>query len=84
MIQRLKEILQRLSFRTGVAVLLCCVPCYIISFAQMALPLSAYTKGVLWFVFFGLAKTFQYAGLAIIGADGVKRLKRKLRRSADV
>ena len=72
--------LQRLAFRTGVVVLLCCVPCYIASFAQMALPLSAYTKGVLWVIFFGLAKTFQYAGLTIVGVEGVRRLKAMWRR----
>lgn len=67
--------LQRLSFRTGVIVLLCCVPCYILSFAQMALPISATAKGVLWFLLFGMAKTTQYAGLTILGVEGVRRLK---------
>ena len=67
--------LARLSFRTGVIVLVMCVPFYIISFAQMALPISASAKGVLWFVFFGLAKTAQYGGLTILGAEGIKRLK---------
>ena len=56
-------------------VLALCVPCYIFSFAQMALPISAQAKGILWVVFFGLAKTFQYSGLTIIGVDGWKRLK---------
>lgn len=60
--------------------LLCCVPFYIVSFAQMALPISAYAKGVLWVVFFGLAKTFQYAGLTIVGVEGVRRLKPMWRR----
>ena len=41
----------------------------------MALPISAETKGILWVVLFGLAKTFQYRGLSIIGVEGVKRLK---------
>lgn len=72
---RLKDFLTSLSFRTGVIVLLCCIPCYILSFAQMALPISAAAKGVLWFVLFGLAKTTQYAGLTILGVEGVKRLK---------
>lgn len=72
---RLKKFLASLSFRTGVIVLLCCIPCYILSFAQMALPISAAAKGVLWFVLFGLAKTTQYAGLTILGVEGVKRLK---------
>ncbi len=75
-----KELLARLSFRTGVIVLLCCIPCYLLSFAQMALPISAAAKGVLWFVLFGLAKTTQYAGLAILGAEGVKRIKAALRK----
>ncbi len=72
---KVKQWLARLSFRTGVIVLALCVPCYIFSFAQMALPLSAGTKGVLWFIFFGLAKTFQYGGLTILGVEGWKRLK---------
>lgn len=72
---RLKQLLASLSFRTGVIVLLCCIPCYILSFAQMALPISATTKGVLWFILFGLAKTTQYAGLTILGVEGVRRLK---------
>jgi len=71
----IKRWLARLSFRTGVIVLALCVPCYIFSFAQMALPISAQAKGILWVVFFGLAKTFQYSGLTIIGVDGWKRLK---------
>lgn len=67
--------LSRLSFRTGVIVLLCCIPCYILSFAQMALPISTGMKSVLWFVLFGMAKTLQYGGLTILGVEGVKRLK---------
>lgn len=77
---RLKLWLSKLSFRTGVIVLLCCVPCYILSFAQMALPISVELKSVLWFVLFGLAKTFQYGGLTILGVEGVKRLKRKFKK----
>ena len=82
--ERIQAFLQRFSFRTGVIVLALCIPCYIISFAQMALPISAATKGVLWFIFFGLAKTFQYGGLTILGVDGVKRMKNwwKSRRSS--
>ena len=80
---KIKEFLRRLSFRTGVIVLALCVPFYILSFAQMALPLSGYAKGVLWFVLFGLAKTFQYAGLTIIGVEGIKKLRRKFRRDSD-
>lgn len=80
---RVKGQLRKLSFRTGVIVLALCVPFYILSFAQMALPLSAYAKGVLWFVLFGLAKTFQYVGLTIIGAEGIKKLRRKFRRECD-
>lgn len=75
LLNKIKAWLQGLSFRTGVIVLSLCVPCYIISFAQMALPISAGAKGVLWFIFFGLAKTFQYGGLTILGVEGVRRLK---------
>lgn len=73
--QKIQIFLRRFSFRTGIIILALCVPCYIISFAQMALPISAAAKGVLWFIFFGLAKTFQYGGLTILGVDGVKRIK---------
>lgn len=73
---RCKQWLSGLSFRTGVIVLLLCIPCYILSFAQMALPISIEAKGVLWFILFGMAKTFQYGGLTILGVEGVKRLKK--------
>ena len=43
-----KHWLQSLSFRTGVIVLLCCIPFYILSFAQMLLPISVTAKGILW------------------------------------
>ena len=66
--------LQSLSFRTGVIVLLCCIPFYILSFAQMLLPISAAAKGILWTVLFGMAKTCQYGGLTILGVEGYKRL----------
>ncbi len=72
---KIKQLLQGLSFKTGVIVLALCIPFYIISFAQMALPISTEMKGVLWVVFFGLAKTFQYGGLTILGVDGWKKLK---------
>ena len=78
---RLKLWLSRLSFRTGVIVLLSCIPCYILSFAQMVLPISAGAKSVLWFVLFGMAKTLQYGGLTILGVEGVKRLKQYFKRS---
>lgn len=73
--EKIQKYLSGFSFRTGMIVLILCIPCYIISFAQMALPISNTMKGVLWFIFFGLAKTFQYGGLSIIGVEGVKRIK---------
>lgn len=73
--ERVKYYLSRLSFRTGVIILALCVPLYILSFAQMLLPISAATKGVLWFILFGLAKTTQYTGLAILGVEGWRRVK---------
>lgn len=47
----------------------------------MALDIDASTKGVLWVVFFGLAKTFQYGGLTILGVEGIKRLKAKFKKN---
>ena len=81
LLSRLKLWLSRLSFRTGVIVLLSCIPCYILSFAQMALPISASAKSALWFILFGMAKTLQYGGLTILGVEGVKRLKQYFKRS---
>ena len=75
-----KHWLQSLSFRTGVIVLLCCIPFYILSFAQMLLPISVTAKGILWTVLFGLAKTCQYGGLTILGVERYKRLKDKFKR----
>ena len=75
MISNVKAWLSGLSFRTGVIVLVMCIPFYILSFAQMALPISVEMKGILWFILFGLAKTCQYGGLTILGVEGIKRLK---------
>lgn len=72
---RFKQWLGRLSFRTGIVVATLCAICYIVSFAPILLPISATTKGVLWAVFFGLAKTFQYAALLILGTAGLTRIK---------
>lgn len=73
--KKIKEWLGRLSFKTGIIVLVMCIPFYIISFAQMALPISTSAKGALWVIFFGLAKTAQYGGLTILGAEGIRRIK---------
>ena len=80
---KVKKWLQSLSFKTGAIVLLCCIPFYILSFAQMLLPISATAKGILWTVLFGLAKTCQYGGLTILGVEGYKRLKNKFRKKRE-
>lgn len=80
-ISSIKDFLVTLSFRTGVIVLLLCVPFYVLSFAQMLLPISVSAKGVLWTVLFGMAKLFQYSGIVILGAEGVRRLKMILKRN---
>lgn len=80
LLSKIKQWLAGLSFRTGVIVLAACIPFYILSFAQMALPISASAKGALWVVLFGLAKTCQYGGLTILGVEGVKRVKAWWRR----
>lgn len=76
---RAKQWLTGLSFRTGVIVLACCVPFYIFSFAQAALPISIALKGTLWVIFFGLAKTFQYAGILILGKEGIRRIRARFK-----
>ena len=81
--KKIKLWLQSLSFRTGVIVLLSCIPFYIFSFAQMLLPISVAAKGVLWTALFGMAKTCQYGGLTILGVEGYKRLKAKFKRNYD-
>ena len=81
--QHIKNRLQTLSFRTGVIVLLCCIPFYIMYFAQMLLPISTAAKGILWTVLFGLAKTCQYGGLTILCVEGYKRLKNKFKRKQE-
>lgn len=72
-----------LSFRTGVIILSLCVPCYIFAFVQTAFPISFIWKGTLWTIFFGLAKTFQYGGLLILGKEGWIRLKTYFRRKKE-
>ena len=75
----LKRSLRRLSFRSGVIVLFLCIPFYLLSFLQMLLPIDIAAKGALWIVFFGLAKTFQYAGLTIVGAEGIRGIRARFR-----
>lgn len=70
--------LSGLSFRTGVIILSSCIVFYILSFAQMLLPISAGTKGILWFILFGMAKTAQYGGLTILGVEGMMRIRKIL------
>ncbi len=77
---RLKSWLSRLSFRTGLVVAAICAVYYVISFAQMLLPISTTAKGVLWVIFFGLAKSAQYTALLILGKAGLTRLKTILQR----
>ncbi len=77
----LQRQLQGLSFRTGVIVLGLCIPFYVISFAQALLPISVGAKGILWTIFFGLAKAFQWSGITILGVDGLKRVKAYFKRN---
>lgn len=79
--QRTINYLSTLSHRTGVIVLVMCIPFYIISFAQMLLPISTSAKAVLWFIFFGLAKTAQYSGLTILGAVSIKNYLSRRRQN---
>lgn len=71
-----------LSYRTGVIVLIACALFYVISFAQMLLPISVAAKGTLWVIFFGLAKTAQYSALLILGKAGIESLRKRWRSSS--
>lgn len=74
-LSKIKNFLGKLSYKTGIIVLSICIPFYLLSFIQMGWEISYTTKGILWAVFFGLAKAFQYGGIAILGTEGIKRLK---------
>lgn len=80
---RLKSWLGKFSFKTGAVILCCAIPLYIISFAQAFLPISTKAKGILWVIFFGLAKLAQYTGLTILGAEGIKRIKKYFKKNKD-
>lgn len=82
-VRKIKEWLQGLSFRAGVLSLAFCAVCYGLSFAQMLLPLSVTAKGVLWTVFFGLAKTLQYSAVIILGKVGIARVRAMFRKSEE-
>ena len=88
-LEAIKRQLSRLSYRTGVIVLALCIPCYAISFfpvmpwvkdLSVIAGMSAYAKWLWWVVWFGLAKTFQYGGITILGVDGYRRLKSHFKR----
>ena len=79
----IKDSIQRLSFRTGVIILVLCVVCYILSFAQMLLPISDSAKFWLWVALFGMAKLLQYTALLVLGMEGWRRLKRFFGKDKD-
>lgn len=79
--QKIKIWLASLSYRTGIIVLVACGVFYVISFAQMLLPVSAGVKGTLWVIFFGLAKSAQYSAILILGKAGVESLRKRFSRS---
>lgn len=73
-IKTIKEFIKGLSFKTGVIILGACLVFYVLSFAQMLLPISPVAKGVLWTVLFGCAKAAQYSALLILGKAGIKKI----------
>lgn len=75
----IKTKLGKSAFKIGLILLGFCILFYILSFAQMLLPISVTAKGVLWFILFGMAKTFQYTAIVIMGADGMLKLKKMWR-----
>lgn len=79
-LQRVRLFLARLSFRTGLWLLAACAVSYLLAFAPILFPLSLTTKGVLWFIFFGLAKALQYSAVLVLGKAGGHRLRDWWRR----
>ncbi len=79
-IGKVKKWLSSLSYRTGIIVIIACVIFYVISFAQILLPISIAAKGTLWVIFFGLAKTAQYSALLILGKAGFESLRKRFHR----
>ena len=79
-LEGVKRVLGKLSFRTGVMVLIACAIFYILSFAQALLPIPATAKSVLFIILFGMAKLTQYTGLAIVGVKGWRRIKMGFKR----
>lgn len=82
-IATIKRWLSGLSFKTGIIILVVCLLLYILSFAQMLLPISNSAKVTLWVILFGLAKATQYIGLAIVGVEGWRRIKSRLKRNRE-
>lgn len=79
-LNRIKEFLKNLSFRTGLFILGLCILFYAISFLQFFLAISIEIKGILWIIFFGLAKTAQYSAILILGKEGFYRLKQYIKK----
>lgn len=82
-LEKVRSWLSRLSFRTGVIVLVLCVILHVAAFVPLAFDLSAQFKAIWWFWCFGAAKATQYTGLAIVGAEGVKRLRRYFKKKKE-
>lgn len=78
MLERIKTFLKGLSMRTGIILLVVCLLLYAASAIQAFLPLDKSTKGILFIIFFGLAKVFQYSAIAVLGVKGWQKLKAKL------
>lgn len=87
--EKIKHWLSKLSFRTGVIVLALCVLFHIFAFLPI-IPwvedwsllswMNPYVKGVWFTAWIGIAHVFKYAGLAILGVDGYRRLKAFFKR----
>lgn len=75
-LEKVRFWLSRLSFRTGVIVLVFCVILHVAAFVPMAFDVTPEFKAKWGLWFFGAAKVAQYSGLAIVGAEGIKRLRR--------
>lgn len=78
--QKIKTALSKLSFRTGLILLVLCLLFHGVAVGFFTIPLEGETKALLITISFALAKIFQYSAVAILGVRGVMRVKAWIRK----
>lgn len=78
--EKIKTALSKLSFRTGLILLVICLLFHGVAISLFAIPLEGEIKALLITISFALAKIFQYSAIAILGVKGVMRIKAWIRK----